>query len=69
MLKQYKFMNLYSMFLLWLVEWTTSYSTLINIINSFVSQIRAPLEACREPASYDNCARCYMFLNIKCNIF
>ena len=41
--------------------------------NRLVSQMRAPLAAKRlvanQQGSYDNCARCYMFLSIKRNIF
>ena len=35
-----------------------------------VSQMGAPLRlVANQQGSYDNCARCCMFLNIKCNIF
>ena len=41
---------------------------LFTVGNRLVSQILVSLVACRQ-GSYDNCAKCYMFLNIKRNIF
>ena len=42
----------------------------LNISNRPISQMQAPLVlAENHQGSYDNCARCFMFLNIKCDIF